>query len=216
MRHRWETAEAAWRAGGAASRGCSRARGAAAAGGGRGEVELLRAALNELVVAIAHQHGVAAPGASVAQLLAAAPAGDVAFRQLHATYDAGVRELARQASAHTLERGQLLLHVWHAHVELVELALAAKDAELARLELRAQRAERARDAAAEGAAQLLAAERALAARSAELGAMTASRDTLVALTRSLQTALKRADARADADREAAAEADALLLAWPPH
>ncbi|KAG8465774.1 hypothetical protein KFE25_005344 [Diacronema lutheri] len=183
---------------------------------GRREVELLRVALNEMVGAIARANGVPADGASLRELLRASSSADRLFGELHAVYATGAHELARQVGTHIAERGQLLAHVWDAHVELCEHMMAAKDEQLAALGARARLAEAARDAALERAAAIAGVEQALASKATELAQMTVSRDKLVALTRSLQTAVKRADAAAHRHQLVAREADGVLAAWLPH
>ena len=149
-------------------------------------------------------------------MLEASPDAQRTYRVLHSIYAAGMHELARQVSAHCGERGQLLVNVWTSVEALRERMMELREERLDEVSGRARKLEAELLEASDKLASLRALEAQHRQRGHELARVSSARDKLVAMTRTLNTALASLEEKLRTSHAAREHAERQLRTWLPH
>ena len=139
-----------------------------------------------------------------------------AYAQLHSIYAAGIHELARQSSAHCAERGQLLINLWSSSEALRErMSKLHKARADAAIEMQAQLDEQLVDAR-DKIRHLESLQASQRSSSDELQKAAQAREKLIAMIRTLQSALTSVEEQLAASQAGRLAAEAQLTTWLPH
>ena len=187
---------------------------------GREQVGHLRACLNRMLQAEQAQRGAGRSSASLdlLQLLDRAPPADLdrQYSALHSIFTAGLHELARQVAIKCVERGELLTSLWTSSEAIKARLLQRKELDVADTRSNLAALE-ARYAVAEDRLEAMEAlETSLGLREEELGRVTASKEKLVSMVKSLQAALQTCEEQLRSTQAARQAAHAQLTQWLPH